>query len=151
PDQPRIVLLPFIFHPSESLPPMNTAFDLGPTPPLGYVHNPLVRAAELRTDSARLAAMQTDERARAYLIAGELVILRRDGTDVEPLFVLAGASALGSITETVFLGLREGAPRFGLGLSPADAERLQQRGGFMITDLRSIAVQGLAGPNDLPP
>jgi len=131
---------------------MSTAFDLGPPPPLGYVHNPLARAAELRTDAARLAALQADDRARAYLIAGELVVLHKAGTGTVPLFTLAEAAALGAITETVFLGLRDGgAPRFGLGLLPADAERLQQRDDVMVTDLRSIAVQGLAGPDDLPP
>jgi len=130
---------------------MSTAFDLGPSHPLGYVDNPLVRAAELRTDAAQLGAIRADPRARAYLIAGELVVLRKTGAGIDPLFTLAGAAAAGNLTETVFLGLNDRAPRFGIGLSPADAEQLRQRDDLVITDLRSIAVQGLVSPDNLSP
>ncbi len=54
-------------------------------------------------------------------------------------------------TETVFLGLIDGAPRFGFGIAPQAAEALKSRDGFHVTDLRSIAVQGLVEPDHLPP
>ena len=69
----------------------------------------------------------------------------------DPLFTLAQARALEGATETVFLGLLDGAPRFGFGIMPAAAEELKQRDGFHVTDLRSIAVQGLVAPEHLPP
>jgi NAD+ diphosphatase len=130
---------------------MTLSFDLGPPHPLGYTHSPLTRAADLRANAARIAELQKDDRARAYLTGGELVVLRKRDAGIEPLFTLAEAAALGTITETIFLGLRDGAPRFGFGLGPDDAERLKQRDDLLVTDLRSIAVQGLAGPDDLPP
>ncbi len=58
---------------------------------------------------------------------------------------------LAPATETVFLGLLDGAARFGFGLAPAAAEALKSRDGFHVTDLRSIAVQGLVEPDHLPP
>ena len=43
----------------------------------------------------------------------------------------------------MFLGLLDGAARFGIGIAPAAAEALKARDDFLVTDLRSIAVQGL--------
>ena len=51
----------------------------------------------------------------------------------------------------MFLGLADGAPRFGVGIAPQAAEALKERDGFDIRDLRSIAVQGLVAPEHLPP
>src|SRR5262249_46737472 len=61
------------------------------------------------------------------------------------------ARELGRTTETVFLGLFEGAPRFAVGLDPADAEALKSRQSLVVTDLRSIAIRGLIAPDHLPP
>jgi NAD+ diphosphatase len=49
------------------------------------------------------------------------------------------------------LGLLDGAPRFGLGLDAETVEHLKSRNDLKITDLRSIAVQGLVGADHLPP
>src|SRR4029079_8312377 len=54
-------------------------------------------------------------------------------------------------TEVVFLGLVDGAPRFGHGLAPAATETLKSRNDLMVTALRSISVQGLVAPDHLPP
>ena len=54
-------------------------------------------------------------------------------------------------TETVFLGLVDGAARFGVGIAPEAAEALQARDDLLVTDLRSIAVHGLVAPEHLPP
>jgi NAD+ diphosphatase len=51
----------------------------------------------------------------------------------------------------VFLGLADGVPRFGMGIGKDAAEMLKARGDLMITDLRTIAVQGLVAPEHLPP
>src|SRR5262245_66693293 len=47
--------------------------DLGPKPRLGYAASSIERAAERRADVAALAALENDRRARAYVVAGELV------------------------------------------------------------------------------
>ena len=124
--------------------------DLGPKPRLGYTQSLIERAAERREDAAALAALA--ENGGAYVIGGELVVLKkRAGGPHDPLFTLSEARALGATTETVFLGLLNGAGRFGIGLAPGVAEALKGHADFHVTDLRSIAVQGLVEADHLPP
>ena len=125
--------------------------DLGPKPRLGYTESLIARAAELRTDAPALAALENDSRARAYVVGGELVVLKRAADIGDPLFTLAETRRLGTAAEIVFLGLIEGAPRFAVALDPATAEALKARDGFLVTDLRSIAVRGLVAADHLPP
>jgi len=125
--------------------------DLGPKPRLGYTESLIERAAELRTDAPALAALENDGRARAYVVGGELVVLKRAADIGDPLFTLAETRRLGTAAEIVFLGLIEGAPRFAVALDPATAEALKARDGFLVTDLRSIAVRGLVAADHLPP
>ena len=102
--------------------------DLGPKPRLGYTASPIERAAERRVDATAVGAMENDSRARAYVIGGELVVLKRAADVGDPLFTLAEARELGPAAEIVFLGLLEGAPRFAFGLAPAIAEALNWHG-----------------------
>ena len=88
---------------------------------------------------------------RAYVIGGELVVLKRAPEVCDPLFTLAEARDLGRPAEIVFLGLLDGAPRFAVALDPAIAEALKTHDEFVVTDLRSIAVRGLVDANHLPP
>jgi NAD+ diphosphatase len=122
--------------------------DLGPKPHLGYTGNPIERANERRADAAFLAALAADAGSRAYAVAGELIVMNA-GDSPDPLFRLADARALGPSREMVFLGLHDGAGRFGLGLDPAAAEALAARADLRVLDLRSIAVQGLVAPDHL--
>lgn len=124
---------------------------LGPKPVLGYTGNRLERAAELRNDAATIAAMAANPLSRAYVIGIEMIVMKAGAAVHDPLFTLAEARALAATTETIFLGMLDGAPRFGIGLAPADAEALKERAGFFVTDLRSIAVQGLVEADHLPP
>jgi NAD+ diphosphatase len=125
--------------------------DLGPKPRLGYTQSLIERAAERRTDPAWLAAAAADTRAAAYVIGGDLIVLQKTGGALDATFALAQARALGQNTETVFLGLRDGAARFAIGLDPAAAAALKTRDDLLVTDLRSIAVQGLVEADHLPP
>ena len=124
---------------------------LGPKPVLGYTGSRLERAAELRTDAAALDRMAADPASRAYVIGIEMIVMKAGAPVHDPLFTLKEARALGATAETVFLGHLDGAPRFGIGLAPADAEALKTRDGFFVTDLRSVAVQGLVDADHLPP
>ncbi len=69
----------------------------------------------------------------------------------DPLFTLEQSRAFEQPAETIFLGLFNGEPRFGVGIAPEAAEALKAHDGFDIRDLRSIAVQGLVAPEHLPP
>jgi NAD+ diphosphatase len=126
-------------------------FDLGPWPHLGYTASSLERAAERRTDADFLAASEADPRAGTYALAGELVILQRRGGGLDPLFSPDAARALGRSHENVFLGLADGAARFGLSIDAGAVEALKARSDLALIDLRSIAIQGLVAPEHLPP
>jgi NAD+ diphosphatase len=123
--------------------------DLGPRPPLGYTASAIERAAERRTDAAFLAALEGDRDARAYAIGGELVVLKKHADGLDPLFALADARALAALAESVFLGLADGTGRFAVGLDPAGVQALKARPDLYVSDLRSLAVQGLSGADHL--
>lgn len=125
--------------------------DLGPKPHLGYAASSIERASERRADAAALAALENGGDTRAYLVAGEWIILKQTAGIPDPLFTLAQARALGRTAEMVFLGLCESAPRFAVALEPAAAEMLKTRGEFVVIDLRSIAVRGLVEADHLSP
>src|SRR5580704_6715077 len=125
--------------------------ELGQRPHLGYTASAIDRAADRRGDDAALAKFLQHDRAGGYVIGGELVVMKQSGEAIDPLFSPAEASALGSVRDTIFLGLLEEAPRFGFGLDPASVEPLKARNDLKITDLRSIAVQGLVDAAHLPP
>jgi NAD+ diphosphatase len=125
--------------------------DLGPKPRLGYTASLIERASEKRNDEAFLRALMADERAGVYAIAGEMVILKAGDEIHDPMFRPDEVAALGPQTETVFLGLVDGAGRFGVGLDPSIVEPLKAQNRFFITDLRSIAMQGLVPHDHLPP
>jgi NAD+ diphosphatase len=123
---------------------------LGPKPRLGYTNSRIERAAELRPDASAVSGLARDPAAAAYVIGGEWIVAKKNAPINEPLFSLPEAQALGPATETVFLGLLDGVPRFGLGLAPQLTEALKARGDLHVTDLRSIAVQGLVAADHLP-
>jgi NAD+ diphosphatase len=125
--------------------------DLGPHPRLGYTASAIDRAAHCRDDAAKLAELAANAGAGFYVIGGEHVVLKNNGADHDPLFSPEQAREFAAPRETVFLGLMSQAPRFGLGLDPAAVEPLKARSDLKITDLRSIAVQGLVAPAHLPP
>jgi hypothetical protein len=60
----------------------------------GYAASSIERAAERRADGTALAALKNDPHARAYVVAGELVILKKAIDFADPLFTLAETRAL---------------------------------------------------------
>jgi NAD+ diphosphatase len=138
-------------RPCDFPPRMSPRSDLGPRPRLGYVDSRIERAAERRDDEAAIAAYAANPQTRAYVIGGDRIVMQRGAPLSDPLFTLEQARTLEQTTEAVFLGLVDGAARFGIGLAPEAAEALKTRDGFHVTDLRAIAVQGLVAPEHLPP
>src|SRR5262245_21591251 len=78
-------------------------FDLGPRPRLGYSASRVDRAAENRVDADAMRALESDSRARAYVIGGELIVLRKGDAQPDPLFTYAAARGFGGAAETAFL------------------------------------------------
>lgn len=130
---------------------MSSRPDLGPKPRLGYSGSRIERAAEFRANDVAVGAFARVPDAGAYVIGGEWIVMKRAAPLNEPLFTLTEAEAFGPAAETIFLGLLDGAPRFGHGLPPQTTEALKSRDDLHVTDLRSVAVQGLVAADHLPP
>jgi NAD+ diphosphatase len=122
---------------------------LGPKPRLGYAAGAIERAAHVRAEA--LITLLKQDGARVYLIAGEMILLNKGAEFHEPLFSLAAATAIGKASETVFVGLHRNSPRFGIAIDPAAADVLKARAEFVVSDLRSIAVNGMVAPEHLAP
>jgi NAD+ diphosphatase len=125
--------------------------DLGPRPRLGYAASLVDRAAERRSDADAMRALESDSRARAYVIGGELIALRKADGTLDPLVPCAEARALEGVREVAFLGLVGGAPRFAVAIEPDAAAALKTGSTFEVVDLRAIAVRGLVAAEHLPP
>jgi len=125
--------------------------DFSSLPRQAYSGSLLERAAALRSDQAKLAALFAHQRAGVYVVGGESIVLKAQGAALDPLFSPNEARALGAARETVFLGLLDDAPRFGVGLDAAAIEPLKTRDDFTLIDLRTIAVQGEIEAAHVPP
>jgi NAD+ diphosphatase len=128
---------------------MSSRLDSNPRPRVAFTGSRIERAAELRADTAALAAIEHDPRNRFYLIAGETVALKKTSSSHDPLFAAFETRGLGDPAEMAFLGLLDGAARFAQSPSPAAIATLQARGDIELIDLRSIAVRGLLASDHL--
>jgi NAD+ diphosphatase len=128
------------------------SFDnLGPQPLLGYVDSLLERAAEKRDDKDYLSALTRHAECRSCVVGGEMIVLKKNGDTLGSLFSPDEAAKLGQIVETLFLGQSGGIGRLGFGLDAASIEALKSRDDLHVTDLRTIAVQGLVPAEELAP
>lgn len=130
---------------------MLSRLDLGPKPRLGYTASLIDRAAHARNDADLLTRALSDAAATIYAISGEQIVLKRTPVGFDPKFLPAEAQALGAFDETIFLGFREGSPVLAAGIEYEALRGLEARADLFLTDLRSIAVQGLVDEDHLPP
>ena len=103
------------------------AFDSFPLGQPGFVSHILDRAAHLRGDETKLLAMESRPDARAYVVYRDSLVVRREATGPRALLSIEEALKFGANPGTIFLGLREGAPVFGMGISPPAVEKLSTR------------------------
>jgi NAD+ diphosphatase len=116
---------------------------------LGYSANRLDRLAEHREDTGRLAGLATDPAARAYVLAGDIPLLRGRPEGLQGRFTLAEADALGTVRERAFLGLDGAVPVFAVLIDARSPDSDQGGSDLVGLDLRSLAVQGLLPPSVL--
>lgn len=128
---------------------MSAPSDLGPWPRLAYAGSSFDRASERRGDTSFIESAVRHAQARAVIVAGERVVLRKIGEAADSLFETAEAKKLGVDPEWVFLGVERNAARLGFAMAPEAAGTLKERGDLLVIDLRSIAVQGLVPPEQL--
>ncbi len=125
----------------------------------GYSANDLDRQSDKRDDAAYVAALKADREARAFVLAGDTIVLERDSEGYRSMFTFAEAAAKGAARETAFLGhdgvggvfavLLEDAPQ-DLGPSREQLARIykneapaQGTTAEVRVDLRSILMQGM--------
>lgn len=116
-------------------------------PHLGFVANPLVRHSAERDPDALAVALRNPRR-RMVLVAGENPILRA-GEPATALLSPADLERVAAYQEEVLLGDLAGDPVIGRLAAPEAAELYGSDPAFIATDLRSIAMRGLAPAEEL--
>ncbi len=120
--------------------------------PLGqpaFISNTLDRAAHLRFSDEKLFALENKSNSRAYVIYRDSLVMKKDGDNVRALLSIDEALKFGANPGTIFLGLRDGAAVFGMGISAQAAEKLVGRDDVAVSELRGMAMQGVVPPEEL--
>src|ERR1700685_1109929 len=126
-----------------------TAFDSFPLGQPAFVTHILDRAAHLRSDDPKLLALEGHRDARAYVIYRDSLVVKQDTGGPRALLTIGEALTFGANPGTIFLGLRYGAPVFGMGISAAAVEKLLPRADTAVAELRGMAMQGAVPPDQL--
>jgi NAD+ diphosphatase len=111
-----------------------SAFDSFPLGQPGFITHILDRAAYLRSDDAKLLALEGHRDARAYVVYRDSLVVKQEPEGPRSLLQIDEALNFGANPGTIFLGLRDGAPVFGMGIA---------------AELRGMAMQGVVPPNQL--
>jgi NAD+ diphosphatase len=126
-----------------------SAFDKFPLGRPAFVTNVLDRAAHLRTNEEKLFALEGHRDARAYVVYRDSLVVKQEAGIPRALLSIEEALKFGANPGTVFLGLRDGTPVFGMGIATAAAEKLLGRDDVAVTELRGMAMQGVVPPEQL--
>src|SRR6201995_76181 len=118
-------------------------FDSFPLGRPAFVTHVLDRAAHLRTSDEKLFALEGQQNARAYVVYRDSLVMKQDESGPRALLTIKEALGYGANPGTVFLGLRDGAPIFGMGISAAAAEKLIGRNAAAVTGLPGMVMQGV--------
>ena len=126
-----------------------TAFDSFPLGKPAFVTDILDRAAHLRGDDLKLMALEGRRDARAYVVHRDSLVVKQDADAPRVLLTIDEALKFGANPGTIFLGLRDGAPLFGMGISATAVESLLPRDDVKVSELRGMAMQGVVPPGQL--
>src|SRR5260221_10983939 len=119
-----------------------TAFDSFPLGRPAFVSNILDRAAHLRSDDAKLMALEGHREARAYVVYRDSLVVKQEAGAPRALLTVDEALKFGANPGTIFLGLRDGAAVFGMGISAAAVGKTLPREGLAVTPDRGTDMQG---------
>jgi NAD+ diphosphatase len=126
-----------------------SAFDSFPLGQPAFVTHVLDRAAHLRSNDEKLLALESHRDARAYVIYRDSLVARQEPGGPRVLLRIDEALKFGANPGTIFLGLRDGAPIFGMGIAAAAVEKLLTGQDAVVTELRGMAMQGVVPPEQL--
>ena len=126
-----------------------SAFEKFPLGQPAFVTHVLDRAAHLRTNDEKLFALEGSSDARAYVVYRDSLVVKQEADGTRALLTITEALKFGANPGTIFLGLRDSAPIFGMGIAPAAAEKLVGREDVAVSELRGMAMQGAVPPDQL--
>jgi NAD+ diphosphatase len=126
-----------------------SAFESFPLGQPAFVTNILDRAAHLRGNDEKLLALESHPNSRAYVVHRDSLVVKRDGEGSRALLSIDEAHKFGANPGTIFLGLRDGAAVFGMGITAVAVEKLMTRDDVAVTELRGMAMQGVVPPEQL--
>jgi len=126
-----------------------SAFEKYPLGKPAFVTHILDRAAHLRSNDEKLFALEGQRNAGAYVIYRDSLLVKQEADGPRVLLGVEEAVKLGANPGTIFLGLRDGAPVFGMGISATAVEKLIMRDDVAVTELRGMAMQGTVPPEQL--
>jgi len=115
----------------------------------GFVSHPIDRAAHIRTDADKLFALEGDRKARAYVMHRDSLLMTMGADGPRALLTLDEARKFGANPGTIFLGLHEAAPIFGMGIAASAAEDLMGRQDVAVENLRAVAASGAVPAREL--
>jgi NAD+ diphosphatase len=124
----------------------NDSFPLGQP---GFVSHPIDRAAHLRTSDDKLFKLEDHRDARAYVVHRDSLLIAQGPDGDRALVTLAEARKFGANPGTIFLGLKDGAAVFGMGIGAAAVEDLMGRSDVIVENLRALAAQGRVPSHEL--
>jgi len=119
---------------------MSTPFPLGQP---AFVTHVLDRAAHLRGNDAKLMAMEERGDTRAFVVHRDSLLVKHEPDGPRAELTIKEALALGANPGTIFLGLRNGAAVFGMGIGALAADKLAGRPDAGLVELRGLAMQGV--------
>jgi NAD+ diphosphatase len=126
-----------------------SAFDSFPLGQPAFVTHVLDRAAHLRGDDAKLLALEGRPDSRAYVVHRDSLVVKKAAEGPRVLLTIDEALKFGANPGTIFLGLRDGAAIFGMGIGAPAVEKLLTRDDVAVTELRGMAMQGVVPADQL--
>ena len=89
------------------------------------------------------------EHGKTWLKPWDFRVVKQTAEGPRALLTIDEALKFGANPGTIFLGLRDGAAVFGMGISAAAVEKLLPRNDVAVTELRGMAMQGVVPPDQL--
>ncbi|MDB5501467.1 MAG: diphosphatase [Tardiphaga sp.] len=126
-----------------------TPNELFPLDHPAFVSHQLDRAAHLRFSDEKLFALEGKSDSRAYVVHRDSLVMKQEASGPRALLTIPEALKAGANPGTIFLGLRDGAAVFGMGIGASAVETLLTRSDFALTELRGMAMQGVVPPDQL--
>ena len=123
--------------------------DLFPLDHPAFVSHQLDRAAHLRFSDEKLFALEGKSDSRAYVLHRDSLVMIQEAVGPRGLLTIPEALKFGANPGTIFLGLRDGAAVFGMGIGAPAVEKLLTRDDVAVSELRGMTMQGVVPPDQL--